>query len=85
MDWVAYVVTRLARKRHRSGSTSLRNFTLLELLVVIVIIAVLAALLLPTLAKAKTKAQGIYCMNNTHKLMLATIPYSHEVHRHVSA
>jgi prepilin-type processing-associated H-X9-DG protein len=28
-------------------------------------------MLLPALAKAKTKAQGIHCMNNSHQLMLA--------------
>src|SRR5216117_802643 len=56
---------RRSRRSRRGGA-----FTLIELLVVIAIIAILASMLLPALAKAKTKAQGIGCLNNTKQLML---------------
>jgi prepilin-type N-terminal cleavage/methylation domain-containing protein/prepilin-type processing-associated H-X9-DG protein len=59
---------------HASGAG--HGFTLVELLVVVAIIATLAALLLPTLSRAKSKTQGVQCLNNLKQMTVAWTAYA---------
>ena len=66
------------RGRRRPGAPPAvgSGFTLIELLTAITVLAILAALLLPVLARARSKGYTITCLSNERQLMLACLTYA---------
>src|SRR5262245_18505426 len=57
------------------------GFTLVELLVVIAIIGLLASLMLPALAKARSKSHRLNCLSNIKQLSICWASYTQDHNR----
>lgn len=58
--------------------TTLRAFTLIELLTVIAIIGILAAIVIPTVGSVRQTAQASVCLSNVRQIALAATIYAND-------
>jgi prepilin-type N-terminal cleavage/methylation domain-containing protein/prepilin-type processing-associated H-X9-DG protein len=58
-------------------------FTLVELLVVVAVIALLVAILLPSMAAARERAQRVKCMTNLRSLAAADLQYANDYNGYI--
>lgn len=59
-------------------NAKLKKFTLIELLVVIAIIGILTTILVPSLSKARLKAQTAVCKSNLRQMVVGQMLYSQD-------
>lgn len=57
---------------------SRKGFTLIELLVVIAVIALLMSIIVPSIRKAKERAQRLVCGTNLHQIQIASVAYAND-------
>lgn len=62
--------------------SSLKAFTLIELLITIAVLGLLASLLLAALSSAKLKVQQTKCLSNVKQLSLASLMYANDQGKH---
>ena len=65
-------------------TSSVRAFTLVELLVVIGIIAVLMSVLIPAIGRAREAAVAVKCQSNLRQLMSAQLMFANEHRGHLT-